>query len=91
MQRITSDEFQRTLGRYLNPRLDTPLIITCDGEDRLVVLSFEGYEQLRRRDRRAIRVEELSDTQLEAIRCAEPPAEAAQYDHEWPTERGEDV
>ena len=35
-----------------------------------------------RRGRQAVAVEDLSDAEIEAIRRAEPPAEAAQYDDE---------
>ena len=32
--------------------------------------------------RQALAVEELTDAEIDAIRRAEPPAEAARYDHE---------
>ena len=47
----------------------------------MVVQSGE-YERLKRRDRQALAMEELSAAEIEAISRAEPPAEAARYDHE---------
>ena len=47
----------------------------------MVVQSGE-YERIKRRDRQALAVEELSAAEIEAISRAEPPAEAARYDHE---------
>ena len=76
MQRVTSREFQRNFGRFQDEALKSPLSIARNGRDRLVVLSIEEYERLKRRDRRALLVEELSDAEIEAIRRAEPPPEA---------------
>ena len=39
-------------------------------------------KRLMRRNRQALAVEDLSDAEIDAIRRAEPPAEASQYDHE---------
>lgn len=82
MQRVTSREFQRNFGRFQDEALKAPLSITQNGRERLVILSAEEYTRLKRRDRQAIAVENLSDVDIEAILRAEPPAEAAQYDHE---------
>ena len=82
MQRITSREFQWNFGRYRGETLKAPLAITRNGRERLVTLSVGDYEHLKRQDRQALAVEDLSDAEVEAISCAEPPAEAAQYDYE---------
>ena len=82
MQRVTSREFQRSFGRFQDEALRAPLSITRNGRERLVLLSVEEYARLKRRDREALFVEELSETEIEAIRRAEPSADAAQYDHE---------
>ena len=91
MQRVSSREFQRDFGRFQDEALKSPLLITRNGRDRLVILSFEEYERLKRRDRRALAIEELSDAEVEAIRSAEPPSEAEQYDHEFAQEHGADA
>lgn len=82
MQRVTSREFQRNFGRFQDEALRAPLSITRNGRERLVLLSVEEYARLKRRDREALFVEELSEAEIEAIRHAEPSADAAQYDHE---------
>ena len=86
MRRVTSREFQRNFGRFQDEALKAPLSITRNGRERLVLLSIEEYTRLKRRDRRAITVENLSDAEIEAIQRAEPPPEAAQYDHEFNAE-----
>ena len=82
MQRITSREFQRNFWRFQDEALRAPLSITRNGRERLVLLSVEEYARLKRRDREALLVEELSEAEIEAIRRAEPSADAAQFDHE---------
>lgn len=56
--------------------------ITSNGRDRLVLLSVDEYERLRRRDRRAFCAEELSEADLELIAQAKMPAEYAHLDKE---------
>ncbi len=53
-------------------------------EDEIMadVLADIAAARKERRDRQAIAVENLSEADIEAIRQAEPPAEAAQFDHE---------
>ena len=88
MQRVTSREFQRNFGRFQDEALKSPLSITRNGRNRLVILSVEEYERLKHRDRQAVAVEDLSDAEIAAIRHSVPPAEAAQHDHELAVERG---
>ena len=61
------------------------------GRRRPVISSVDEHERLKRRDRRALAVEELSDTEIEAIRDAEPPAEAAEHDGELTAGDGDDT
>jgi prevent-host-death family protein len=82
METVSAADFQRKIGHYKDLALVEPVAITNSGRERLVLLSAEEYRRLTRRDREVVRVEELTETDLEAIRKAEPPAEAAAFDHE---------
>jgi len=82
MVRVTAREFGREVGRYQDLALTQPVIVTQDGRDRTVMISVEEYKRLKRRDRRVLGVEEFTEEQIEAIRRAEPPPEAGEYDHE---------
>lgn len=73
MQRVTTREFQRNFGRFQDEAMLAPLSITRNGRERLVILSSEEHARLKRRDRRAISVKDLSDAEVEAILRAEPP------------------
>ena len=82
MRRVSSTEFQKKVGLYQDLALIEPLTVTRNGREKIVVLSAEEYHRLKRRDRKVLRVEELSVEDLEAIANATPPAEAAEFDHE---------
>lgn len=56
--------------------------IAKNGHDRLVILSVEEYERLKRRDRRVIRAGELSDEEIALIAKAEVPIEHAHLDED---------
>jgi hypothetical protein len=43
------------------------LSITRNGRDRIVVLSAEEYQRLKRRDRAVFRTEDLTDAELQAL------------------------
>lgn len=82
MSKITSAEFQRNVGRYQDKALSEPVTITKNGRERLVLLSVEEYQRLKRRDRRVFRTEDLPDEWIEAIEKAEVPSEYAYLDEE---------
>jgi len=79
---ISSVEFQRNFGRYQDVALTEPVAITRNGRERVVVLSVDEYQRLKRRDRQVLGLEDLTEADLQAIRAVEPPREAAAFDHE---------
>ena len=82
MSKITSAEFQRNLGLYQDKALAEPVTITKNGRERLVLLSVEEYERLKRRDRRVGLTAELSDEWIEAVEKAKVPDQYAYLDAE---------
>jgi prevent-host-death family protein len=82
MLTITSAEFQRHFGRYQDVALTEPVAITRNGRERLVVLSVDEYQRLKRRDREVLGLEDFTEADLRALRAAEPPPEATAFDSE---------
>ena len=80
--RISSSEFLKNYEKLSDEALAEPVTITRDGHDRLVLLSVEEYERLKRRDRRVRRIEDFTAEEMEAIAQAEVPEEYAQLDEE---------
>ena len=80
--RISSAEFFENYVTLTDKALSEPVTITRDGRDRLVLLSVEEYDRLKRRDRRVRRIEDFTAEEMEAIAKAEVPAEYAYLDEE---------
>ena len=80
--RVTTANFIKHYGRLADRALSEPLTITKNGHDRLVVLSADEYERLKRRSRSVVRAGELSDAEIALIAQAEVPAEHAHLDEE---------
>ncbi len=80
--RVTTADFIKHYGRLADRALSEPVTITKNGHDRLVVLSAEEYERLKRRDRRVVRAGDLTDEEIALIARAEVPAEHAHPDGE---------
>jgi PHD/YefM family antitoxin component YafN of YafNO toxin-antitoxin module len=78
MMKVSSAEFIKNYGTLTDKALVEPVTITKNGRDRLVVLSSDEYERMRLRDRRVIRVEDLSDEEFEEIMQQRVPEE---YDY----------
>lgn len=79
---VPASEFQRNIGTYQDRALTEPVFVTRNGRERTVLLSVEEYRRLRRRDREALAVEQLSEADLQSIAAAEVPSEHAHLDAE---------
>jgi prevent-host-death family protein len=72
MTKISSAEFQRNLGLYQDKALSEPVTITKNGRERLVLLSVNEYDRLKRRDQSVFRTSELPDEWIpDAVRLPE--------------------
>ena len=85
--RVSSAEFIKNYGTLTDKALSEAVTITRNGRDRLVLVSAEEYERLKRRDRRVVKLEQFTDEEMAEIAAAEVPAEYAHLDEElkdWP-------
>jgi prevent-host-death family protein len=82
MSSVPASEFQRNIGLYQDKALSEPVFVTRNGRERTVLISAEEFHRLKRRDRLALLVEELSDDDLAAIAKSQVPAEFAHLDAE---------
>ena len=80
--RISTADFIKNFGTLADQALAEPVRITKHGRDRLVMVSAAEYDRLKKRDRRVVRIEDLTDEDLELIAQAEVPAEFAHLDAE---------
>jgi len=80
---VSSGEFLKAYGRISETALREPVSITSHGRERLVLLSADEYRRLKRNDRVALSIWELSEEDIKALEVSEPPAETAQFNHEY--------
>jgi prevent-host-death family protein len=66
MKKFSSVDLQRNSGLLQEAALREPVAITHHGRARLVVMHVDEYERLKRRDRRAVRIEDISE-ELKAL------------------------
>ena len=76
MASVTSDNFQRGLGRYRELAQREPVVITSHGRESFVPLSAEEYRRLKRLDREALYPGELDEADVTALSHACAPDEA---------------
>jgi PHD/YefM family antitoxin component YafN of YafNO toxin-antitoxin module len=69
--RVTTAEFIKGYGTLADKALTKPVTITKNGRDRLILVSADEYARLKRRDRRTILPEELTEEEITAIAAAE--------------------
>jgi prevent-host-death family protein len=82
MVRVSSAEFQRNIGRYQDVALTQAVTVTRNGRDRMVLISAEEYNRLKRRDRRVMGVDEFTAKDIAAIEKALPPDDASAHNDE---------
>ena len=73
---VASGDVQKQFGRYSDEAMIRPVGVTKNGHLRFVMVPIDEYQRLRRRERVAGAVEDLSDDLLEAIRAVEPGAKS---------------
>jgi prevent-host-death family protein len=83
MAKVTSAEFQKNFGRYRDLAQREAVAVTSHGRESVVLISADEYRRYRTLDaRRAEFVWEMPEADVAALASAEPPAEAAAFNHE---------
>lgn len=80
--RVSAADFIKNFGTLIDRALIDPVTITKNGRDRLVVLSVDEYQRLKRLKRQVYRTESLTDDLAKAIAAAEPTPGSFAFDHE---------
>jgi prevent-host-death family protein len=79
MTRVSTADFIKNYGTLADKALREPVTITKNGKDRLVLVSAEEFEHMRRSYRRVVRIEEWTDEEIalldKTIDAIEPNAE----------------
>lgn len=68
---VTAAQVSKNFGAYQDAAVREPVIITKNGRPRTVLMAYEDYLRLSRRDRRVQLTQDLSHEELAAIESAE--------------------
>ncbi|MDW9689301.1 MULTISPECIES: type II toxin-antitoxin system Phd/YefM family antitoxin [Sinorhizobium] len=68
---VTAAAVSKNFGAYQDAAVREPVIITKNGRPRTVLLAYEDYLRLSRRDRRVEATAELSDDDIAAVEKSE--------------------
>ena len=80
--RVSSAEFLKNYGTLADKALGEAVTITRNGRDRLVLVSVDEYERLKRRDRRVVKLEDFTDEEMELIANSQMPPSLEHLDEE---------
>jgi prevent-host-death family protein len=75
MATASSAEVQKNFGRYKDAALAEPVVVTQYGKPSVVILAAAEYERLKELDRRILRLDEMSDAEIEQMIEARIPAD----------------
>ena len=73
MVKVSATEFQRNIGLYQDLALTQPVTVTKNRRDHVVLVSADEYRRLKRRDRRAMTLNDFTEEDIAAIEQAKPP------------------
>jgi predicted nucleic acid-binding protein len=62
--------------------VEEPIVIKRQGAPHAVMIPYEIFQAMHRENRRAVRVDELTDEEIEGILNSKPSAESYQYNDE---------
>jgi prevent-host-death family protein len=68
---VTAAAVSKNFGAYQDAAVRDPVIITKNGRPRTVLLAYEDFVRLSKRDRRVERTTELSADEIAAVEASE--------------------
>ncbi|NLS19684.1 type II toxin-antitoxin system Phd/YefM family antitoxin [Rhizobium sp. P40RR-XXII] len=74
MKTVTAAEASKNFGAFQDAAMRDPVVITKNGRPRTVLLAYEDYQRLLRRDRQVQLTSNLSDADIAAVETSEMEA-----------------
>ena len=68
---VTAAEVSKNFGAYQDAAVREPVVITENGRPRTVLMAYEDFVRLSKRDRRVQRTIDLSEAEIAAVEAAE--------------------
>ena len=73
MAKVSSREYQQSIGHYHDLAATEPVEVTQHGHDHVVILSVQEFQRLKRLDRQPLHAREVPEDVLTEIETAEVP------------------
>jgi prevent-host-death family protein len=70
---VSSAEVQKNFGRFKDTARTEPVVVTQYGKPAVVILDAAEYARLKELDRRVLRLDDMSDSEIEEMLQAEIP------------------
>lgn len=67
---VTATDMSKNFGAYQDAAVREPVIVTENGRPRTVLMAYEDYLRLTRRERRVELTSELADVEIDAVEAA---------------------
>ncbi len=67
---VTAADMSKNVGAYQDAAVREPVIVTENGRPRTVLVAYEDYLRLTRRERRVELTSELADVEIAAVEAA---------------------
>jgi prevent-host-death family protein len=77
---VTAAEVSKNFGAYQDAAVREPVIITKNGRPRTVLMAYEDFVRLSKRDRRIQRTVDLTDVEIAAVEASEMTPEPDHLD-----------
>jgi prevent-host-death family protein len=68
---VTAAQVSKNFGAYQDAAVREPVIITKNGRPRTVLLAYEDFVRLSKRDRRVQRTSELSEAEIAVVEASQ--------------------
>ncbi|RVC64418.1 type II toxin-antitoxin system Phd/YefM family antitoxin [Mesorhizobium sp. M00.F.Ca.ET.038.03.1.1] len=75
---VTAAEVSKNFGAYQDAAVREPVVITKNGRPRTVLMAYEDFLRLSKRDRRLQRTIDLNEAEIAAIEASEMTPETGQ-------------
>jgi len=75
MSTVSSAEVQKNFGRFKEAARTEPVVVTQYGKPAVVILDASEYERLKELDRRVLRLDDMSDAEIDEMLQSEIPPE----------------
>lgn len=73
MQTVSAADIQKNFGQFREIALSEGVVVTAHGKPSVAIISFAEYQRLKELDRRVLRLDDMTDAQLQEMVDAKIP------------------